>query len=455
MLGNFRGGLALISIAAWGCPVRSTSRSTPPGSSVAQQSSEGVFGKTIEATVSDEDTVQSFRFDLRTAGGISATARPLNPQAKVILAIYAGESGNGPIATGEPGKKVETAGLQPGTYYVAVMAPSKDAVRTKVLLRVVYKPQDPDAGHITCKTRATARDLPNDSSAVEDEVDYSARRRTCFWHLPVTADGSLEVRFNNQGNNISADFVPAQGTAEKIDPVAGLSKADLPAGDYYVKVYADDAGDAGAYTLSANFDQGDTCKNGGPACTIEGAEDLKLPSDSKTAEVDYKKRKQFHFYRVSLKEKGKLTISFKVVQPPRGSKVQAFFMRTATEDGDKITGSPVTKDIDAPGDYYLRVQAPESADYGKYTLSSIWSPANFIPADVVEIGRSPCMLTVSAGSNQGVRQGLSCTVVSVSGQPLDSCVVDQTFPNLSKVRPGNVRCNLQQNAKVQINAQSP
>jgi hypothetical protein len=99
------------------------------------------------------------------------------------------------------------------------------------------------------------------------------------------------------------------------------------------------------------------------------------------------------------------------------------------------------------------VQAPESGDYGKYAISTIFQPSNFIAADVVEIGRSPCLLTVSAGTNQGVRAGLGCTVVNASGQAMDSCVVDQTFPNLSKVKPANTRCNVAPNAKVQISAQ--
>jgi hypothetical protein len=452
---NFPKGLALLSIAAVGCHVRAIPLSSPPPYSVSHESSDGVFGKKLDATVSDEDNhyMQAFRFELPAPGAISATAKPINPQAQISVSIFAEGSGADPIAKGEPGKKVEATELQPGTYYVAVVEPWKEAIRSKVELRVIYKPQDPDAAQTSCKTQATARELPSDKPLVEDQVDYSAQRRTCFWHVALGGDGSLVVKFNNQGNNISADFVPAQGAPEKIDPVAGLNKTDLPAGDYYVKVYANDAGDAGKYTLSSNFKQGDTCKNGGPACSIEGAEDLKLPSDSKTADVDYSKSKQFHFYKATLKEKGKLTVTFKVLQPQRGSKVAAYFMRAPDEDGDKISGSTVTKDIDSPGEYYVRVQAPDSGDYGKYALATIWSPANFIPADVVEIGRSPCMLTVSAGSNQGVRQGVSCTVVSATGQPLDSCVVDQTFPNLSKVKPGNARCNVQPNAKVQINAQ--
>src|SRR3989454_1273711 len=204
-----------------------------------------------------------------------------------------------------------------------------------------------------------------------------------------------------------------------------------------LKVYANDAGDAGRYRLATSFKQGDTCKNGGPACSLEGAEELKLPSDSKTADVDYSRSKQFHFYRATFKERGKLTITFKVLQPQRGSKGAAYFMKNPDDEGDRISGTSVTKEIDQPGEFYIRVQAPESGDYAKYAMATIFQPSNFIPADVVEIGRSPCLLTVSAGTNQGVRAGFGCTVVNASGQAIDSCVVDQTFPNLSKVKPAS------------------
>jgi len=133
--------------------------------------------------------------------------------------------------------------------------------------------------------------------------------------------------------------------------------------------------------------------------------------------------------------------------------VAAYFMKNPDDEGDRISGTSVTKEIDQPGEFYIRVQAPESGDYAKYAIATIFQPSNFIPADVVEIGRSPCLLTVSAGTNQGVRAGFGCTVVNASGQAIDSCVVDQTFPNLSKVKPASARCNVAPNAKVQITAQ--
>jgi hypothetical protein len=451
---TLRAALPLAALALAACHVRAIPFSTPPGFSVSKESADGTLGKKQDVTLSDEDNhyIAAFRYELPAPGGLIASAKPVNPQAQISVAIFSEGSGNEPIAKGEPGKKAEANDLPAGTYFVAVMEPWKDAVRTRVELRTIYKPQDPDAAQQACKTQGTARELKADGS-VEDSVDYSAQRRTCWWKVPLTAEGALAMKFDSHGANLSAEFLPPQGAPEKIDPVAGLAKNDLPAGDYFIKVYANDAGDAGRYRLVTMFKQGDTCKNGGPACSLEGAEELKLPSDSKTADVDYSRSKQFHFYKATFKERGKLTITFKVLQPQRGSKVAAYFMKNPDDEGDRISGTSVTKEIDQPGEFYIRVQAPESGDYAKYAIATIFQPSNFIPADVVEIGRSPCLLTVSAGTNQGVRAGFGCTVVNASGQAIDSCVVDQTFPNLSKVKPASARCNVAPNAKVQITAQ--
>src|SRR6266446_528534 len=363
---DLRARLCLAALALCACHVRAIPFSTPPGFSVSKEAREGQLGRKQDVTLSDEGNqyIAAFRYELPAPGGLIATAKPVNPQAQISVAIFSEGSGNEPIAK-----------------------------------------------------------------------------------------GALGMKFDNHGANLSAEFVPPQGAPEKIDPVAGLAKNDLAAGDYFIKVYANDAGDAGRYRLATSFKQGDTCKNGGPACSLEGAEELKLPSDSKTADVDYSRSKQFHFYRATFKERGKLTITFKVLQPQRGSKLAAYFMKNPDDEGDRISGTSVTKEIDQPGEFYIRVQAPESGDYGKYAIATIFQPSNFIPADVVEIGRSPCLLTVSAGTNQGVRAGFGCTVVNASGQAIDSCVVDQTFPNLSKVKPASTRCNVAPNAKVQITAQ--
>jgi hypothetical protein len=446
--------LPLAALALAACHAGWNPIAWPEKFSISKESQEGTLGKKQDVTLSNEGNqyIAAFRYELPAPGALIATAKPVNPQAQISLAVYSEGSGSEPIAKGEPGKKVEAKELQPGTYYVAVMEPWKDVIRTRVEVRTIYKPDDPDAAQQACKTQGTARELKSDGAA-EDSVDYSAQKRTCWWKVPLTAEGALTMKFDSRGANLSAEFVPPQGAPEKIDPVAGLAKNDLPAGDYFIKVYANDAGDAGRYRLATSFKQGDTCKNGGPACSLEGAEELKLPSDSKTADVDYARSKQFHFYKANFKERGKLTITFKVLQPQRGSKVAAYFMKNPDDEGDRISSTSVTKEIDQPGEFYIRVQAPESGDYAKYAISTIFQPSNFIPADVVEIGRSPCLLTVSAGTNQGVRAGFGCTVVNASGQAMDSCVVDQTFPNLSKVKPANARCNVAPNARVQINAQ--
>ena len=443
-----------LSFAVTGCHARWFPLASAPGFSISHESADSELNKTADVTLTEEDNhyAAGLRYELPAAGSLIASAKVVNPTAQVSLSVHSEGSGSEAVAKGEPGKKVEATELQPGTYYVVATEPWKEAVKTRVRVTTIFKPADPDRVTGAFKSQAGARELQADKGNVSDTVDYSGMRRTNWWKIPITG-GGLTVKFDPNGANLSADFVPPQGAPEKIDPTVGLVKSELPAGDYFIKVTANDAGDQGKYTLSTTFKQGDTCKNGGPACSLEGAEDLKLPSDSKTSEVDYRNLKQFHFYKLSLKEKGKLTISFKVLQPPRGSKIGAFLMKSPDDEGDKISGNSQTREIDTPGDLYVRVQAPDQGDYGKYALATIFAPNNFISGEVVEVGKSPCMLTVSAGTTQNVRAGAACTIVNSSGQAIDGCVVDQVFPNLSKVKPSSAGCRIPQGSKVQIAAQ--
>ena len=144
--------------------------STPPGFSVSHESVDGTLNKKQDATLSDEDNhyMAGFRYELPAPGSLIASAKPVNPQAQISVSIYSEGSGGEPIAKGEPGKKVEATELQPGTYYVTVQEPWKEAIRTRVELRTIYKPQDPDAAQQACKTQATARDLNPDKGQAEE-----------------------------------------------------------------------------------------------------------------------------------------------------------------------------------------------------------------------------------------------------------------------------------------------
>ena len=417
-----------------------------------KNSAEAVLNRKAEGVLpnKDSDNAQGFRYEVAAPGGLIASAKPVNPAAQISVSIFS--IGDQPIAKGEPGKKAEAQDLQPGTYWVVVSEPWKSAVETRFTLTAVFKPQDPEMANGAYKSQAGAREMqPN--GTVSDAVDYSAMRRTQFWKMNISA-GSLTLKFNPGTAGLIAELIAPSGAPEKVDPVAGLKKEKLQGGDYYLKVYANEPGDAGKYELSSAFTQGDVCENGGPACDVAGAEELKLPQDSKTADVDFNKAKARHFYKASLKEKGRLTIVFKVTQPPRGSRIGAWFKRSPDDEdeGERIVGSSVTKDIQSPGDYFIKVAAAEPGDFGKYAIQTIWQPSNFISGDMVELGKNPCMLTVQAGSNQGVRAGAACTiVVGNNPSPIDACVVDQAFPNLSKVRPLSAGCRIPtQNVRVQI-----
>src|SRR6266478_1833711 len=188
---DLRARLCLAALALCACHVRTIPFSTPPGFSVSKEAREGQLGRKQDVTLSDEGNqyIAAFRYELPAPGGLIAIAKPVNPQAQISVAIFSEGSGNEPIAKGEPGKKVEAADLQAGTYYVAVMEPWKDAVRTRVDVRSVYKPQDTDAAQQACKTQGTARELKADGGSVEDSVDYSAQKRSFLKKAPPTAEG--------------------------------------------------------------------------------------------------------------------------------------------------------------------------------------------------------------------------------------------------------------------------
>jgi len=358
--------IAALCAALCGCHERAAALSVPAADSLAQGASEGAFGRKQVATLSETNHgVAAFRYQLPAPGALISTAQGTG----IAVAVFA-EGGNEPLARGEAGGKLEATDLPAGTYYVAVS--SKDAQASRVELRTLYRPDDPDGAQEVCGTRASARRLAPGHAQVDGAVDYSARRRTCWWKVPLLAEGALSIRFQG-GHGLSAEFVPGHGAAEKIDPSSGFSRADLPAGDYFVKVYANDPGDAGRYRLSTTFAIRDTCENGGPACSLEGAEELSLPSDSRTAGVDYSRGRQFHFYKATFKEKGRLTITFKLLRARRGSKVEAYFMRSQDDEGDRIAGN-MTREIEGPGDVYIRVQAKDAGDRSSYAIATLFQP---------------------------------------------------------------------------------
>ncbi len=441
-----------------GCHARWFPFATPPTYYFRTQSADGTLNKPMEGTVTDDGAgyANGFKYTIPAPGSLLITAKPASAAVQLDINVFS--DGNVPIATtkDQADKKLTVQDVQPGDLYVVVSEGWKEAVQSRFKVTVIYKPADPDGANGAYKTQAGARDLPADKGLVSDTVDYSSMRRTNFWRITLPGDGGLTVKFTkDDAAHLTAEFEPPSGAPEKIDPSVGIKKDNLSAGDYFVKVTADDAGDVGKYTLATTFKAGDTCKNGGPACTADGAEEIKVPSDSKTGEVDFSKAKQAHYYKVTLKEKGKLSLNFKILQPPRGSHVTAYLLKSPDDDGEKISGSGFLRSLD-PGDYYVRIIAPEAGDFAKYALASIFQPDNFIASDVVEIGKNPCMLTVNAGTNQNVHAGASVTILGTNGVAVDTGVVDQPFPNLSKVRPFSQRtCNAlpPSGAKVQIAGQ--
>ena len=389
------------------------------------------FGKKIEAEIDPAAGRwhDGRRVEVPADGSVIVKLKQTNPGA--VLAVRVFGEGNVPIAQGDATKPVRADDLHQGSFWIVVSATT--AQPTHITESIVFKPADPDAAQSAEKTQAGAKEVTDvDGSKLAGTVDYSAMKRTQFWKLIGIAGGSLQIHFNNGApKGVTAEVMPPGAAAEPIDPVAGWKKDNAPAGDYFVHVFAIDAGDAAQYELAVKYDQGDPCANGGDSCHAESADDLKAPSDTKTGEVDYNKAKAYHWYKLTAAQKGRVTFSFKA--QAKGSKVRAEVMPSVdADDGDRVVGS-MSKDVEQGAAVLLRVSAPNRGDASKYTLTEVFQAANFINGKVVENDKH-CGLTVQAGSNQGVRAGVGCTVVNSSGQPLGTAVVDQAFPNMSKVR---------------------
>lgn len=458
--------LALPGALLTGCHTRGLGPlSSAPACRVKAGSQEGTLGRKVDGQISDEEAqyCASYRYEIPPAcssdsekcvstGALIIAAKPAM-QTPFDVEVFTEGNFAAPLATtnGQSDKKLVVPDVKSGImYYVVVREDWDKAIKTRFALSAVFKPANPDQKAVA-PIQDKARPMPD--HPVTESVDYSGMKRTTYWKVSMATAGGLTVKFSPlDGANISADVItPDNPKGDHLEGDSTWKKDDLPAGDYFVKVYAIDAGDAGSYLLSTNVKMGDTCKAGGESCTIEGAEELK-PSDSKQGEVDFTKLKQFHFYKLPLKDKGKLTLAFKVLTP-KGSKVAAYLMRNKDDEGERISGTSVTKDITDSGEVFIRVQAPEAGDFGKYAVQTIFTPSNVITGEIVEIGKG-CELTVGAGTTQGVRSGAACTIVNASGAPIDSCTVTDTYPNLSKVRGGaNCKNVPRQGGKVQINAQ--
>ncbi len=369
------------------------------------------------------------RVEVPDEGALIVNLRQSNPQAQLELRVYG--DGTVPLTTGDSAKGARVDDVHHGSYWVAVIGKNSEATRFEE--SIVYKPADPEKGGGPERTQAGAREVAElDGARLAGTVDYSAMKRTQWWKLRRVAGGALSLRFAKDAPaGVTAEVFMPGVASEKVDPLAGWKRDVSPPGDYYVRVTANEAGDRGDYTLSVTYSLGDLCANGGEACRGEAPEELKVPSDNRTSEVDASKGNAFHWYKLQAPQKGKVLIAFRVLG--KAGKLRAEVMSGPdAEEGERIAGT-LTRDIGASGVLFVRISAPLKGAGGKYAIAETFQPATVIAAKIVEDDRR-CQLSVGAGSVQGVHAGMAATIVSISGTILGQAVVDESFSQLSKVR---------------------
>src|SRR5205085_3952476 len=157
-----------------------------------------------------------------------------------------------------------------GDYIVRVSEDWKSGEETAFELLTLLKAADPDEQSEGHNTPAGAIEASFDKP-VEGTVDYCARKRTQLVKVTLPGPGGLQIRAENKDKDkakINASLIDPNGQSLPIDTAAGFKKDDLPAGEYFVKMEANDVADAGRFEVRASYKQGDVCKNGPENCTI-------------------------------------------------------------------------------------------------------------------------------------------------------------------------------------------
>lgn len=373
---------------------------------------------------------------LPSSGVMLVKAEPQLPNQNLEIVLMPPSGGGLPLAKGV--SPLESPKLPAGEYFVVVTSAPGARVHTRATMEVLFKPEQPDENSGDDRVRERARAL-TPGKAVHDTVDYAAADATDWYKITMPTVGDLEVKFTPEATRgvLSAEVFDTEGNAK---PVTGqnrsLKLAGSPAGEYFIKVTANDVG-AGAYALSAAYTEGDPDALSGEDATPEGATIINLSEKNGRLlgiakdDVSYDKQDATDWFKFDVPADGKLSIRLK--PKDRSSRIQARFVTDEEDEEGERVRSGFSVDV-VKQSYWVKVQAPDKGDASAYTLEVEVTANKFIDSVVVEIDRQRgCFLMVNKGSNHGVRTGVLANVMQGT-DVLGTGKVDSAFPSISKIK---------------------
>lgn len=384
-------------------------------------------------------------------GTLVINATPQNNKAQLDIVVFPKTGSQIPVGQGSP--PLEAPGVEGGSYYVVVR--SMNDIATRVKLSANFRPEDPEAASGSDGKPQTAARL-NAGQKASGSVDYTNMDKTDYLAVRLTETGTLRLKTLVEATrgNVIVEVKPPTGNPTPIDAMTGWELKDAPAGDYLVKIMADD-NSAGSYTLESTFEAGDPCGAGGDDCTAAGATELNLrpkaggSTQVATAKdtVDFDKRDAYAWYKVALPDKGKLSVVLKPKE--RAARVHAELIQNEEDEEGTRIRSGFNVDVEKKT-YWIRVSADEKGAATSYVLEVEYFPNVYIDGMVVELDkRSGCTVIVNRGTNQNVRQGVNANVM-MNGQVVANGFVDQAFPAISRVRVTTPDCSFRPGTQVQI-----
>jgi hypothetical protein len=292
---------------------------------------------------------------------------------------------------------INTNGLASGTYYIKINGNVGNETGTYKLSDTLIVPAR--ANDIEPNDNITqAERLPlNDSATGHLGYYYNNRRDTTDWYkVTTTADGQLDIMFDNTGNPDIKSVIlydttgaPQLNSGNIGNGIGGFNTNGLAPGTYYIKITGTVSSDFGPYKISDSLEVAKKTNDKEPNNNFSQADMLAI-NDSVTGHLGYyynNMRDTSDWYKLDLTARGKLKILLDNSGNPDIKSLNLYDasgtnLVTRVGVGNGLGGFQT--DTLATGIYYIQIIGTNPNDFGPYSLmDTLYSalPVTFINFD--------------------------------------------------------------------------
>ncbi|MBI4552364.1 MAG: protein kinase [Candidatus Latescibacteria bacterium] len=341
------------------------------------------------------DRTDWWRMDVDHPCTLKVTVIPLDAAGRVRLAVYADNGrtvlDKGTVRANQAEAIVAADSQHP--LLAQVMAPrlwdwTRYTIKTEftherptglsTALLLSRSPSVPQPGSNTTPEGAQPLAV---GTAVQGSLDPSRGHGTTWWRVRVPTTGTLTVMLNPGTPSPVALAVYGPDGAARLTPSASRTPGNVTVSvlgpeNYYIKVSAQGAGEAGPYTITTRFfDDPETFS--GPDRAPAGANDLPL-QESVHDTVAYAQGDRTDWWRMEFPASGRLTVDLRADSPDavrmRVYRAVAVRQRQPDDYGLPLKEIQGNDEVSVEGKagtvYYAAVSGDRPTDASRYELSA-------------------------------------------------------------------------------------